>query len=59
MLNKEIKKPIKNNHCKWCRKIIPIDKAYIIFPNDAYLPAEKSCLKCYHNSGAALPMFRK
>ena len=46
MLNKEVKKPVKNNHCKWCRKIIPIDKAYIIFPSDAYLPAEKSCLKC-------------
>ena len=59
MHNTALKKPVKNNHCKWCRKTIPTDKAYVIFPSDAYLPAEKSFLKCYHNSGAALPIFRK
>ena len=49
-----LKKPALNNHCKWCHKNIPTDKPYVVFADKT-----KSCLPCYHNSGASLKMFRK
>lgn len=54
MHNTALKKPVKNNHCKWCHKDIPTDKPYVVFPD-----ITRSCLPCYHSSGASLKMFRK
>ena len=54
VLKKNIKKSCKcnNKECKTCKR--PVNYPYVVY-NDSKV----HCLKCYHNSGASLPMFRK
>ena len=40
--------------CQWCGKELSSTDTFVVFATK-----KKSCLKCYHNSGASLPMFRK
>ena len=55
--NKTWKKPnqeFKTGSCQWCGRELHSTDAFVVFATK-----KTSCLKCYHNSGASLPMFRK
>jgi len=57
MQKKTWKKPNRElivGPCQWCGKELYSSDAFVVFATQ-----KKSCLKCYHNSGASLPMFRK
>ena len=58
MQNKTWKKQKNNTYnigkCKWCTKDMLSTDTFVCFADKS-----KACLKCYHNSGASLPMFRK
>ena len=40
--------------CDWCKKDLHSTDSFVKFAT-----GRRSCLKCYHNSGASLPMFNK
>ena len=40
--------------CDWCKKELHDTDSFVKFAT-----GRRSCLKCYHNSGASLPMFNK
>ena len=58
MQNKTWKKPkdrtFNVGKCKWCNHEMINTDSFIVFADKS-----RACLKCYHNSGASLPMFRK
>ena len=58
MQKKVWKKPPNKTYdvgkCKWCYKNIVSSDPFVVFADKS-----QACLKCYHNSGASLPMFRK
>ena len=54
MLQKPNNKEFNIGLCQWCGKKLSSLDIFVVFPEK-----KKSCLKCYHNSGASLPMFRK
>ena len=57
MQKKTWKKPksriIDIGKCKWCNQDMVNTDSFVVFKDKS-----KACLKCYHNSGASLPMFR-
>jgi hypothetical protein len=52
--DKELNKELNKELCQWCGKELSSTQTHVVFATK-----KKSCLKCYHNSGASLPMFRK
>jgi len=54
MLPKPNNKELKIGSCQWCGKELASTDTHVVFATK-----KKSCLKCYHNSGASLKMFRK
>ena len=58
MQNKTWTKPKDNIYnvgiCRHCNKELYTSEPFVSFADKS-----RACLKCYHNSGASLPMFRK
>ena len=54
MLPKPKNKELNIGPCQWCGKELSSTDTHVVFATK-----KRSCLKCYHNSGASLKMFRK